>query len=182
MDADWGSSSDEEEASERQRKDEAKKKETLALLDQFAKTREVEALSATEKGYGSMDAAQRFYAERSQAAGKAMYAERLDRKDKEAAEQIDIDSSMKVYALIGVCICGVLSVVLGLMYYQFNHVIHSADNGKNVHDGHTKIGKTHMPPMTVIFVAVALGITIPTTVLLCRQFKSRRMKKFAAER
>ena len=133
-DADWGSSSDEEDAAERARKDEIKRQETLvslrhcfscrchwllacpfrnpactflyltqtpdpclqALLESFQKTREPEV----EKGYGSIDPAARFYAERSQAAGKAMWSERQSRMGKEAEEQKDIDSSMKVYAAL----------------------------------------------------------------------------------
>lgn len=70
-----------------------------ALLESFSKTKTRDA--DAEKGYGSMDAAAKFYAERSQAAGKAMYAERLDRAGKESEEQKDIDSSMKIYALVG---------------------------------------------------------------------------------
>ena len=51
MDADWGSSSDEETTAERAARDAAKLQETMALLAQFEKTREPE-----KQNYGAMDA------------------------------------------------------------------------------------------------------------------------------
>lgn len=64
MDADWGSSSDDEDAAERARRDAEKLKETMALLEAFDKTRE-----AVKVDYGSTG--EKFRQERAQAAGRA---------------------------------------------------------------------------------------------------------------
>jgi hypothetical protein len=48
MDADWGSSSDEETVAEREARDAKKRVETMALLEAFEKTRE-----AVKIDYGS---------------------------------------------------------------------------------------------------------------------------------
>jgi hypothetical protein len=65
MDADWGSSSDEETAAERAAHDAEKLKETMALLEAFEKTRD-------PSDYGAIDG-KKFRQERSQAAGRAMW-------------------------------------------------------------------------------------------------------------
>ena len=68
MDADWGSSSDEETTAERAARDAAKLQETMALLAQFEKTREPE-----KQNYGAMDAGKKFRQERAAAAGRAIW-------------------------------------------------------------------------------------------------------------
>ena len=65
MDADWGSSSDEEDAAERAQRDAEKLKETMALLEAFEKTRE----PVRKADYGSTG--EQFREERAQAAGRA---------------------------------------------------------------------------------------------------------------
>ena len=49
MDADWGSSSDEETVAEREKRDEEKRKETMALLAAFEATRGGARARATRK-------------------------------------------------------------------------------------------------------------------------------------
>ena len=68
MDADWGSSSDEEDVAARAARDAAKLQETMALLQEFEQTRE-----PVKKDYGAMDAGSKFRQERSQAAGRAIW-------------------------------------------------------------------------------------------------------------
>ena len=66
MDADWGSSSDEEDAAERAQRDAEKLKETMALLEAFERTRE-----PVKADYGSTG--EQFRHERAQAAGRAQW-------------------------------------------------------------------------------------------------------------
>eukprot|EP00281_Chroomonas_sp_CCMP1168_P017219 CAMPEP_0206220620 /NCGR_PEP_ID=MMETSP0047_2-20121206/4978_1 /ASSEMBLY_ACC=CAM_ASM_000192 /TAXON_ID=195065 /ORGANISM="Chroomonas mesostigmatica_cf, Strain CCMP1168" /LENGTH=131 /DNA_ID=CAMNT_0053643299 /DNA_START=158 /DNA_END=554 /DNA_ORIENTATION=- len=113
MDADWGSSSDDEDAAERARKDAEKLNETMALLDAFKKTEEVK-----RENYGS--AGERFRAERAQAAGKAMWSEKQGRVQQEQHELQEIRSGMKWHIGLGLIIIVVLSFALLGFYKQFN--------------------------------------------------------------
>ncbi len=56
-----------------------------SLLESFNKVKAAEE-AVIEKKYGSMDPVERFRAERSAAAGKAMWAERKERAGKEVSQ------------------------------------------------------------------------------------------------
>ena len=58
-----------------------------ALLESFNKVKAAED-AAVERKYGSMDPVEKFRAERSAAAGKAMWAERKDRAGKEVVPPV----------------------------------------------------------------------------------------------
>uniref|UniRef100_A0A6T8JY25 Uncharacterized protein n=1 Tax=Hemiselmis andersenii TaxID=464988 RepID=A0A6T8JY25_HEMAN len=186
MDADWGSSSDEEDAAERARKDKAKLDETMALLDAFNKTKPPEQ---EEEGYGSVG--ERFRNERAQAAGKAMWNDRRAVMNKDAEDIQDINSSFKWHIIMGVVIIGVLGFALVGLYNQFNETVKNSSGNHWLNATHgqaptsgaggTAKPVSRMPPVGVIAFVFIMGFGIPTAVLVWRQLKSKKQRQFQAE-
>mmetsp|Transcript_12386 Transcript_12386/g.24551 ORF Transcript_12386/g.24551 Transcript_12386/m.24551 type:complete len:185 (+) Transcript_12386:155-709(+) len=183
MDADWGSSSDEEDAAERARKDKAKLAETMALLDAFNKTRAPETDGGD--GYGSVS--DRFRNERAQAAGKAMWNDRKAVVHKEADDIQEMNRSFKWHIILGIIILIVLGFAIFGLYNQFNETVKesSANNWLNVTktnaNGMPAKPASRMPPVGVILFVFIMGFGIPTAVLIWRQRKSRKQSSFQAE-
>eukprot|EP00283_Hemiselmis_rufescens_P013699 CAMPEP_0173455302 /NCGR_PEP_ID=MMETSP1357-20121228/54037_1 /TAXON_ID=77926 /ORGANISM="Hemiselmis rufescens, Strain PCC563" /LENGTH=169 /DNA_ID=CAMNT_0014422423 /DNA_START=115 /DNA_END=620 /DNA_ORIENTATION=- len=168
MDADWGSSSDEEDAAERARKDKAKLDETMALLDAFNKTKPPEQ---EDEGYGSVG--DRFRNERAQAAGKAMWNDRRAVMNKDAEDIQEMNKSFKWHIVMGVVIIIVLGFALVGMYNQFNKTVRessandwlNATHTQNATAGGGPVGKrpvSRMPPVGVIAFVFVMGFGIPS--------------------
>ncbi|KAJ1494262.1 hypothetical protein T484DRAFT_1927483 [Baffinella frigidus] len=198
MDADWGSSSDDEETAAK--KVVARAVETEKLLNQFQTTCKRED-ARTESKYGSMDPRERFEAERTAAVGKAMWKERLERAGKEKLEDADIQRTYKGYIACGVVLALVLVYALFGLYRQFTGILSGggsapgdaqawnatgkvwmAGTTKGPHNN-TRLGDVHLPPVWLFCVAAAMGIGIPTCILCIRQRKAggRGVASFAAE-